>query len=214
MAKLLHEPLMLVESVEQNTSIGKQMFIEGKYFSTNKRNINGRVYPKLMMESVIDNYRRDFMDINMAGGELNHPNRPTLDPHKIAIKINDLDWDNDYVTGKSLVVEEMPAGKNVGALMRAGFRMGVSSRGLGSLTEDNIVMDDYEVRAIDVVTNPSGDSCFVNALYESTDWIMKDGVWLQETAVQNLNKKTKSELFNESVMIKRLEKFLGELKLA
>jgi len=211
---LLREQAVKIRPLEENTPMGKKLYIEGNYFSTNLLNANNRIYPKQMMENAIEDFRKRYMNMNMAGGELTHPNRPNLDPRKIAIKINELNWSGDYIVGKSLVVEGMPDGKKIAALLEAGFEMGVSSRGLGSLNEENgvdIVQDDYEIRAVDVVTDPSGQNCYVNGLYESTEWVEKDGVWLQVEGIKALNKKSKPQLVHESNLIKKFEKFLGGL---
>ena len=211
---LLREQAVKIRPLEENTSRGRKLYIEGNYFSTNVVNGNNRIYPKSMMTEAINNYKSDYMSRNMAGGELKHPNRPNLDPSKIAIKINELNWSGNHVIGKALVVEKMPDGAKISALLDAGFDLGVSSRGLGSLVEENgydIVQPDYEIRAVDVVTDPSGPGCYVNGLYESTEWFEKDGVWLQVEGVKALNKKSKPQLVHESNLIKKFEKFLGGL---
>ena len=159
----------------------KSTFIEGIFAQAELPNRNHRVYPKRVLESAIDSYQ-EMVKANRALGELNHPTTPTVDPERACIKIEKLTWDGNNVIGKARVLST-PKGKLLEALIRDKVQLGVSTRGLGSVhrtkfkNEDvSMVGDDYQIRAIDVVHNPSGIDCFVDGILENVEFYYNNGV--------------------------------------
>ena len=159
----------------------KSTFIEGIFAQAELPNRNHRVYPKRVLESAIDSYQ-ELVKANRALGELNHPTTPTVDPERACIKIEKLAWDGNNVIGKARVLST-PKGKLLEALIRDKVQLGVSTRGLGSVhrskfkNEDvSMVGDDYQIRAIDVVHNPSGIDCFVDGILENVEFYYNNGV--------------------------------------
>lgn len=159
----------------------KSTFIEGVFAQAELPNRNHRVYPKRVLESAIDSYQ-ELVKANRALGELNHPTTPTVDPERACIKIEKLTWDGNNVIGKARVLST-PKGKLLEALIRDKVQLGVSTRGLGSVhrtkfkNEDvSMVGDDYQIRAIDVVHNPSGIDCFVDGILENVEFYYNNGV--------------------------------------
>lgn len=159
----------------------KSTFIEGIFAQAELPNRNHRVYPKRVLESAIDSYQ-ELVKANRALGELNHPTTPTVDPERACIKIEKLTWDSNNVIGKARVLST-PKGKLLEALIRDKVQLGVSTRGLGSVhrtkfkNEDvSMVGDDYQIRAIDVVHNPSGIDCFVDGILENVEFYYNNGV--------------------------------------
>lgn len=159
----------------------KSTFIEGIFAQAELPNRNHRVYPKRVLESAIDSYQ-ELVKANRALGELNHPTTPTVDPERACIKIEKLTWDGNNVIGKARVLST-PKGKLLEALIRDKVQLGVSTRGLGSVhrtkfkNEDvSMVGDDYQIRAIDVVHNPSGIDCFVDGILENVEFYYNNGV--------------------------------------
>lgn len=159
----------------------KSTFIEGIFAQAELPNRNHRVYPKRVLESAIDSFQ-ELVKANRALGELNHPTTPTVDPERACIKIEKLTWDGNNVIGKARVLST-PKGKLLEALIRDKVQLGVSTRGLGSVhrtkfkNEDvSMVGDDYQIRAIDVVHNPSGIDCFVDGILENVEFYYNNGV--------------------------------------
>lgn len=168
-------------SVIEEAEGTKSTFIEGIFAQAELPNRNHRVYPKRVLESAIDSYQ-ELVKANRALGELNHPTTPTVDPERACIKIEKLVWDGNNVIGKARVLST-PKGKLLEALIRDKVQLGVSTRGLGSVhrtkfkNEDvSMVGDDYQIRAIDVVHNPSGIDCFVDGILENVEFYYNNGV--------------------------------------
>ena len=207
MAKLLFETNNQVEMLVENTPAGKALYIEGIFAQAEVKNGNKRFYPKSIMEKALDGYNETFVSKRRALGELNHPDRPFVDPAEAAILIESLTWQGNDIIGKARVLNT-PKGQVVAGLLEGGFNMGVSTRGLGSLRENNgvkYVQDDYMMTAIDAVDGPSGPNCFVRPLVES-NWINRNGVW-----VPSINE-DESDTFNEQLFLEKLDLYVKSLK--
>jgi len=196
-AKLLMESSFEVESLTENKSDGsKELFIHGIFAQADVKNGNGRYYPKDILEQAVANYNDKYVSKRRALGELNHPDRPFADPAEAAILISELNWEGNNVIGKAKVLNT-PKGQIIRSLMEGGFNMGVSTRGLGSLSERNgmkYVNSDYMMTAVDCVDMPSGPNCYVNPLVESS-WINKNGIWFPSTELSENNTAIDEELF-------------------
>lgn len=207
MAKLLFETNNNVEVLVENTSTGKQLYIEGIFAQAEVRNGNKRFYSKSIMEKALNSYVDTYVSTRRALGELNHPDRPFVDPAEAAILIESLTWQGNDIVGKARVLNT-PRGQVVAGLLEGGFNMGVSTRGLGSLRESGgikYVQDDYMMTAIDAVDGPSGPNCYVRPMVESS-WINKNGVWIP------VIDECESQEFNQQLFLERLDTFVKSLK--
>lgn len=164
----------------------KRMYIQGPFLQAVKENKNKRVYPESVMDNAVNNYKRDYIDEKRALGELNHPAEPVVNPERAAIMTESLTKtpgkDAVYYEGRAKVLST-PMGKIVENLLSDGVKIGVSSRGLGSLMPTNginIVGEDFTLTtAADVVFDPSAQSSFVEGVYEQAEWIYESGMWRQ-----------------------------------
>lgn len=206
MAKLLHQETQNVELLIERNESGKQLYIEGIFAQAEVKNGNKRVYPKSVMEVAVQDYIDTYVSNRRALGELNHPDRPFVDPAEAAILIESLKWDGNNVIGKAKVLNT-PKGQVIAGLLEGGFNLGVSTRGLGSLMESNgtkIVQSDYMMTAIDAVDGPSGPNCFVKPIVES-NWVNRNGVWVP------VIDESQSNEFNQELFLEKLDNFVKSI---
>ena len=159
----------------------KRLYISGPFLQAEKVNRNNRVYPMGVMEAAVDRYNTDYITQNRALGELNHPPEPVVNPERAAIMTTELKRSGVYFEGKAKVLST-PMGKIVENLLNDGVKIGVSSRGLGSLKPMregfNEVQGDFVLTtAADVVFDPSAQTAFVEGVFESAEWIYESGVF-------------------------------------
>jgi len=171
-----------IETLVENTESGKKYYIEGKFLSADVPNRNGRVYPRKVMEGAVEKYTKDYIKEQRALGELNHPsNGPSVNLDKACHIIESLEFRGSDVYGKARVLST-PMGEIVKTLIDEKVKLGVSSRGLGSLKKTssgiNEVQNDFFLAAVDVVNDPSGIGCFVNGIMEGASWEMRNGEWI------------------------------------
>lgn len=168
------------ELIEESTTGQKRLYISGVFMGANKKNRNGRTYPRQLIEREVKNYQ-SLIESREALGELSHPDSGEINPDRAAILVEDLHMDGDFAMGKAKVLST-PCGKILEALLTDGVRMGVSSRGTGNLLEGNIVADDYHMICCDVVYLPSCAEAYQDAIYESvqrtTNWVLNESLGL------------------------------------
>lgn len=216
--KFLRESLdsYSVEIITEGTGPDKQLFISGCFAQAEKKNRNGRIYPKSIMESAVNRYMTDFVTPKRALGELSHPeNRPMPKPELASHLVTSLRFEGHDVIGKALVLNT-PQGNILKGLLEGGVQMGVSTRGLGSIEERSgttYVKDDYSMTAIDAVSDPSGIDCWVNALHESRDWVYIDGKFEEREIeeAKSVIQKASSKHLNEA-MLNQFQKFLNSIR--
>lgn len=189
----------LIESVQDK---GKgALFIEGVFMQANVVNGNKRVYPKGVLEKSVSKYIQEQVNTRQALGELNHPPRPYVDPSQAAIIIEKLWWKGDDVMGRARIIEgDHGAGDKTAALIRAGWRPGVSSRGLGAVKKNNRGLNEVQegftlTVGVDVVWGPSAPNAYPKAFTESKEIEMptqkKGADDLFEALARNLEKEFK-----------------------
>ena len=169
--------------IEEDPKTGKKhAFIQGIMLQTNVKNKNGRIYPKEIMEKEVNRYKKQYIDQNRAYGELGHPEGPTINLERTSHLITDLYEDGDNFVGKAKILST-PMGEIVKNLLADGARLGVSSRGMGSLKpskEKNgaqMVQSDFLLAtAAAIVAEPSDPDAFVNGIMEGVEWIWDNGV--------------------------------------
>lgn len=201
-----------VNFLAEDSSDGKKnLYIEGVFAQAEKKNRNGRIYPKTVMESAINSYVSNYVTKNRALGELSHPdNRPQVKPELASHRIVSLKMEGDDVMGKALVLNT-PQGNILRGLLEGGTQMGVSTRGLGSVSERanaSYVGSDYIVSAVDAVIDPSALDAWVNAVNESQEWLVTDdGQILEKT-----QKELKKEKLTEERMFQIMKSFFESIR--
>ena len=171
-----------IEDVEFLTEEGKDgvknYSIEGIFMQSEKKNRNGRVYPHEVLAKEVKRYNKEYVKNNRAMGELGHPDGPTVNLERVSHIIKELKVDGNDVKGKAKILDT-PYGKIVKNLMDEGAKLGVSSRGMGSLKQKNGVNEvqkDFMLSAVDIVADPSAPDAFVNGIMEGKEWVWENGV--------------------------------------
>jgi|TARA_B110000305_G_scaffold63351_1_gene70386 hypothetical protein len=177
----------------------KDYFIEGIFMQADIKNRNGRVYPKEIMEKEVGRYVKEFVEKSRAFGELGHPEGPTINLDKVSHLIQSLTLEGSNYVGKAKILST-PNGQIVRNLIDDGAKLGVSSRGLGSLEQKGnaqYVKDDFQLAtAGDIVADPSAPEAFVEGIMEGVEWIMgKNGV-LTAIQAEDFQKTLKSARLN------------------
>lgn len=158
----------------------KSYFLEGIFLQSDTKNKNGRIYPASVLGTEINRYNEEYVSKNRAVGELNHPSEPTINLDKVSHKIISLKQEGKDFIGKAKIMTEMPNGKIVQALIDENCRLGVSSRGLGSLKEANgskIVEALILTTAADIVADPSVAVAMPAAILENYEWFWDGITW-------------------------------------
>ena len=190
--KLFSEAVENVEFItEAKENGGKNYKIRGIFMQADVKNRNGRVYPLDILEKEVTKYNKNFIRENRAFGELGHPEGPTVNLERVSHMITELHPDGKNFIGEAKIMDT-PMGKIVKNLMDEGAKLGVSSRGMGSLDSKNganYVRDDfYLATAADIVADPSAPNAFVEGIMEGKEWVWNNGA-LVEAHVANLKKK-------------------------
>ena len=152
--------------VEKKENGEKNYVIEGVFAQADKKNRNGRIYPKPIMERAVKTYVDTQVSKKRAVGELNHPEGPTVNLDKVSHLITDLKFEGNNVVGRAQILDT-PMGKIVKGLLEGGVQLGVSTRGMGSLEKRNgamVVKDDFMLSTVDIVQDPSAPEAFVNGI--------------------------------------------------
>jgi len=195
--------------VEEDPKTGKKhAYIEGVMLQTEVKNKNGRIYPKEVMQKEVKRYNNEYVDQNRAYGELGHPEGPTINLERTSHLITSLKEDGNNFVGKAKILST-PMGEIVKNLLNDGARLGVSSRGMGSLKASNakggvqMVQSDFQLAtAADIVADPSAPDAFVDGVMEGVEWVWDNGVI----------KAQKIEEYKHSIQRARTQK-LQEVKL-
>ena len=171
----------------------KNYFIKGVFMESDTKNRNGRMYPGEIMEKEIGRYNTEYVKQNRAMGELGHPEGPTVNLERVSHIIKNLSVDGKQIIGEAKIMDT-PYGKIVKNLIDEGAKLGVSSRGMGSLKEQdgvNVVQEDFMLAAVDVVADPSAPNAFVNGIMEGKEWIWDNGV-LKPVVIEQYKKVIKN----------------------
>ena len=157
----------------------KKYFIEGIFMQSEKKNKNGRVYPLPVLEKEVNRYVKEYVEPKRAFGELGHPDGPTVNLDRASHMITSLKKEGKNFVGRAKVLDT-PNGKIVQCLIDEGARLGVSSRGMGTLKPENkaqVVQNDfYLATAADIVADPSAPNAFVEGIMEGVEWIWDNGL--------------------------------------
>ena len=214
--KLFSEAVEDVEYItEEKEGGGKNYKIRGIFMQADIKNRNGRVYPMEILGEEVKKYNKNFIEQNRAFGELGHPDGPTVNLERVSHMITSLEPDGKNFIGEAKIMDT-PMGKIVKNLMDEGAKLGVSSRGMGSLRQKggaNVVSDDfYLATAADIVADPSAPNAFVEGIMEGKEWVWNNGS-LVEAHVADLKKRFDVKKHQRQVNLEALEfaRFLEKL---
>jgi hypothetical protein len=193
--KLITEEITDAEYIVEETNGKKNYAIKGIFMQSDIKNKNGRMYPKEILQREVVRYNREFINKNRAFGELGHPDGPTVNLERVSHMIKALYPEGNNFIGEARVLDT-PYGKIVKSLIDEGARLGVSSRGMGTLSNSqgaNVVNNDfYLATAADIVADPSAPDAFVEGIMEGKEWIWDNGV-LKEAQVKELKVQVESK---------------------
>ena len=192
----------------------KSLVIEGVFMQADSKNRNGRIYPKPILEKAVNKYVKEQVNTGRAVGELNHPEGPTINLDKVSHKITELRFEGSNVVGKASILKT-PMGQIVEGLLEGGVKLGVSSRGMGSLVQKNGVMqvkDDFMLSTVDIVQDPSAPEAFVNGIMEGVEWVWNNGV-LCAQQIEEIETEIKEakNMRSADVEIRAFKNFLSKL---
>ena len=200
---------------ENKKTGGKDYKIQGIFAQAEKKNRNGRIYPMPIIEKAVNKYDTEQVQKGRAVGELNHPEGPTVNLDKVSHKINKLEFQGNDIVGEASILET-PMGQIVKGLLDGGVTFGVSTRGMGSLSQRNnamVVNDDYILNAVDIVQDPSAPSAFVNGIMEGVEWVWNNGIIESRTIEKmetEIKKAPRTNLYETEV--REFKNFLSLLK--
>ena len=213
--KLITEMVEDVEYLVEKKNDIKEYYIHGIFMQAEQKNRNGRVYPIQHITPAIEKYITEYVEKNRAMGELNHPSGPTVNLDKVSHIIKDLVCEGNNFTGKAKVLDT-PMGKIVKNLIEEGARLGVSSRGMGSLKKRNNgineVQNDFILSAVDIVADPSAPDAFVDGILEGKEWIWDNGLLREQQIAKyerDIKRASKRQL--EETTLHAFKDFLSKL---
>jgi hypothetical protein len=184
--KLIREEIETVEFIVENRGGKKQLYIEGVFLQGNIKNRNGRMYPMETLRREVSRYNENHVASGRALGELGHPEGPTVNLDRVSHKITSLKESGSNFVGKAKILST-PMGKIASSLIGEGVKLGVSSRGIGSLKQTregiNVVGEDFMLAtAADIVADPSAPDAFVSGIMEGKDWVWDGGILREKYA--------------------------------
>lgn len=215
--RLLREINEEVNVITEGVDKDKAYFIAGPFLQGDITNKNKRRYPMEHLRPEVGRYIREYVDRKRAFGELGHPTGPTINLDRVSHMIVSLKEEGANFIGKAKITTNTPMGSIVKSLIDEGARLGVSSRGLGSLKTNNEgvneVQNDFHLAtAGDIVADPSAPDAFVDAIMENREWMNVDGIWTpqdSETTKKKIHHTPGPQL--EAVMMEAFESFLSRL---
>jgi hypothetical protein len=186
--KLIREEIETVEVLCEEKNGKKSFYITGPFLQGDIKNRNGRIYESRILAKEVGRYNDEYVTKNRAMGELGHPDGPTVNLDRVSHKITSLKQEGSNFVGRAKILET-PMGRIAGALLNDGVTLGVSSRGMGSITQRNganYVGEDFMLAtAADIVADPSAPDAFVQGIMEGREWVWDNGL-LREQDVQRV----------------------------
>jgi hypothetical protein len=215
--KLITERIEQVQYITEASENGKKnLYITGPFLVYDKPNKNNRLYTKDTLSKEVGRYNDEFVRTNRALGELGHPDTPSINLERVSHKIVSLEDNGEAFIGKAMILET-PYGQIVKNFIDSGVNLGVSSRGMGSLTQTkegyNLVQDDFKLAtAADIVADPSAPGAFVNGIMENKEWLFVDGRFVEadiDSAKRQIRQASRKDI--EQVALTLFENFIRKL---
>ena len=205
--KLISEEIQDVEYICEQKEDGKKDYkIKGVFMQADIKNRNGRVYPMEVLQKEVNRYNKEYIKEKRAFGELGHPDGPTVNLERASHMITKLYPDGKNFIGEAKIMST-PMGEIVKTLMDEGAKLGVSSRGMGSLDQKNganyVRNDFYLATAADIVADPSAPNAFVEGIMEGKEWVWNNGSLVEaelERAKRRINERVRKRQANEDTL--------------
>ena len=213
--KLISEEILNVDFLTEENEGKKRHFIEGVFLQAEVKNRNGRMYPVKTLAREVAKYDESYIQKGRALGELGHPDGPSINLDRVSHRIVSLNQEGNNFIGKAQILDT-PMGNIAKSLLDEGVKLGVSSRGMGSLVKKegcNVVADDFMLAtAADIVADPSAPDAFVDGIMEGKEWVWDNGI-LKESAVAEIKQEIdQATLINlQERKVSAFEKFLKSL---
>jgi len=189
-----------VEVITEAKEDGKKnYFIEGIFMQGDIKNRNGRIYPSATLENEMGRYQKEFIETKRALGELGHPDGPQINGDRVSHLITEMRRDGNDFYGKAKILST-PMGEIVKSLLDEGVKIGVSTRGLGSVKagRDGVmeVQKDFHLSTVDIVTDPSAPNAFVNGIMENVEYYydIASGNWRAQQAIENIQEEVEKKI--------------------
>ena len=214
--KLITENIEDVEYITEEAKDGKKVYsIRGIFMQADVKNRNGRVYPKEILTNEVIRYNKEFINNKRAFGELGHPEGPVVNLERVSHMINKLYPDGNNFIGEAKILDT-PYGKIVKNLIDEGAKLGVSSRGMGTLVHKdgaNHVKDDfYLATAADIVADPSAPNAFVEGVMEGKEWVWNNGnIKEQDISALKVQIESAKKSQREDVNARVFQQFLSKI---
>jgi len=201
----------------------KNYFIEGIFMQGDIKNRNGRIYPSSTLESEMNRYQNEFIDTKRALGELGHPDGPQINGDRVSHLITEMRRDKNDFYGKAKILST-PMGEIVKSLLDEGVKIGVSTRGLGSVKagRDGVmeVQKDFHLSTVDIVTDPSAPNAFVNGIMENVEYYydIASGNWKATQVVEQVQEEVEKQYrkvvktIDEATATRMFETFVRSLR--
>jgi len=215
--KLISEEIVDIQFITEDSNGKKNHFIEGVFLQSDIKNRNGRMYPYDTLDREVSKYNENYIQKGRALGELGHPDGPTINLDRVSHKIVSLQSEGKNFIGRAKILET-PMGRIAKNLLDEGVKLGVSSRGLGSIERRdgmNVVKDDFMLStAADIVADPSAPDAFVEGIMEGKEWVWSNGSWGEsqlEKAKTYLDESSRNDLLDKKLKV--FESFLLNIKI-
>lgn len=213
-----------VEVITEAKEDGKKnYFIEGIFMQGDIKNRNGRIYPSATLENEMSRYDKEFIQTKRALGELGHPDGPQINGDRVSHLITEMKRDGNDFYGKAKILST-PMGEIVKSLLDEGVKIGVSTRGLGSVKAGrNGVMEvqkDFHLSTVDIVTDPSAPNAFVNGIMENVEYYydIASGNWKAQEVIQDIQEEVEKKVnrvvrtIDEATATRMFETFIRTLR--
>ena len=215
--KLISESIEDIDYLIEDDDSGKKNYkIRGPFLQAEVKNRNGRIYPMHILEKEVKRYNKEYIQKNRAFGELGHPDGPTVNLERVSHMITALHPDGTNFLGEAKILDT-PYGKIVKNLIDEGAKLGVSSRGMGSLVPmrgAQVVKDDfYLATAADIVADPSAPNAFVEGIMEGKEWVWDNGAVKEmdiDAYKRELDRKYKFAQAREEKAVEIFENFMSK----
>ena len=213
--KLITENIEDIQILTEEKDGEQHLYIEGVFLQSEIKNRNGRIYPFSVLEKEVGRYNEEYVSKGRALGELGHPDGPTVNLDRVSHRITSLKAEGTNFMGKARILDT-PMGNIAKSLLGEGVKLGVSSRGMGSIDRQesaSYVMDDFMLAtAADIVADPSAPDAFVNGIMEGKEWGWDNGI-LKEQHVAAIKTEidNSSRIALEEATLKAFERFLSAL---
>jgi len=212
--KLIREDIQEIKCIKEAGSKGeKNYYVQGVFMQAEAQNRNGRIYPLHVLQKEVRRFNEEVVKSGRALGELGHPEGPTINLERVSHQIKELVEDGDNIVGKAKILET-PYGKIVKSFLDEGIKLGVSSRGMGSLVPlkggIHEVQDDFYLCTVDIVADPSAPDAFVNGMMEGKEFVWENGI-IKEMSIEQYKERIKRAKSRE-LEAKKVEVFADFMK--